>query len=100
LRDGVECGAHLIDADAGLHPREYADARMGVAVAELVCPEADRQEDVARHQEPEAGRHHADDRIAVAAERDGLAYDPGVGRESLLPESVAEHHRARSARAI
>ena len=42
--------------------------------------------------ESKARRHNADDRMANSTELDYFSENSGVGRESLFPKFVAEHH--------
>ena len=53
-----------------------------------------------REWEAEAGRHHADHRVADAAEPHRAADDRRIGVEASRPERMAQHHQLRRARAI
>ena len=40
----------------------------------------------------EAGRHHADDGVALVVERDRAPDDAGIGAEAPPPERIAQNH--------
>src|SRR5262245_28517382 len=52
------------------------------------------------HGKLKRGRHHADHRVAVAAERQCPADDFGIGGEAAAPQSVTEQHDIVTSRLV
>ncbi len=97
--EGVEIGARLGQRDPRLEPGHHAHEM--VAAPPLREVEAERHPDLGvRGGEREALRHHADHGHRRGIDRDPLADDLPVAAERALPQAVAEHDRARVARAI
>jgi hypothetical protein len=84
-------------ADYG--PVEVADERVAIVGRERGRPQdvharwqRDERAELAGPGEPEVARQHADHRVALVVQRDGLADHRPVAAEPLHPEAVAEQH--------
>ena len=92
-RDRVHLRVRLPDGDAGLHPRDDVhDSHRANARNRLIRDRRIRDVHLDRgRRKAEAGRHHADDLVRLAAERDAPPDDGCRSAELALPEIVAEH---------
>src|SRR5581483_1081286 len=81
----------LLGRDAGLQPPDDVQEFHAQAALALLRRERQRHPEVGEGWEAESGRHHADDGVVVAVERNGAAEHATIATEPLLPQAVAEH---------
>ena len=99
--DGVELGLRLLEGDARLQPADRLQEDHAPVFASCAGHRGrERQPQVDAAGELEGGRHHADDRVAVSREGDGLADHLRIAIEALTPDPVAEDHDPRGAHLI
>ena len=98
-RQDLELGTRFFDRRARLQPSDNAVNELVASYLQLPVGKRHgdpggggcRVESTATQREAERGRHHADNRVRPAIERDRAADDRSVGSKSRLPQTVAEH---------
>ena len=97
LRHRGDVGVRLGPRDARLETRDDAVV-LAAALARAARPH--RRPQIGRLTAGETGRHHADDRVRLAAQRDRSPDRAGVAVEQAHPEAMAEDRGGRAVRPI
>src|SRR6188472_2135495 len=95
----IELGLRLLERDAGLELAEDGRGWSGARwIQRIVDPPRNPEPRVFR--ETESVRHHADDRVAFAAELNAAADDRLIRVEAAKPLVVANHQRIGRSRRL